>query len=124
MTSEQLYTCTALYEMRELALDELGDARQRQKSVRWRTDLLSTKGHARPLISETIRVFLNRRPSMKPVALKMICALALVIGGFLAAGPVMADKPSWSGAGKGGKDERIDRRDEQRDERRDDGESS
>ena len=61
---------------------------------------------------------------MKPVALKMICALALVIGGFLAAGPVMADKPSWSGAGKGGKDERIDRRDEQRDERRDDGESS
>lgn len=61
---------------------------------------------------------------MKPVALKMKCALALVIGGFLAAGPVMADKPSWAGAGKGGKDERMDRRDEQRGERRDDDERS
>ncbi len=40
---------------------------------------------------------------MKPVALKMKCALALVIGGILAAGPVIADKPPW--AGKGGKDE-------------------
>jgi Ni/Co efflux regulator RcnB len=48
---------------------------------------------------------------MKPIALKMNCALALVIGGILAAGPVMADKPSWAGAGKGGKDERMDRRD-------------
>jgi Ni/Co efflux regulator RcnB len=57
---------------------------------------------------------------MKPVALKMKCALALVIGGILAAGPVMADKPA--GAGKSGKDERMDRRDEQRGERRDDGE--
>lgn len=56
---------------------------------------------------------------MKPVALKMKCALALVIGGILVAGPVMADKPSWAGAGKGGKDERMDRRDEQRGERRD-----
>lgn len=56
---------------------------------------------------------------MKPIALKMKCALALVIGGILAAGPVMADKPSWAGAGKGGKDERMDRRDEQRGERRD-----
>ena len=53
---------------------------------------------------------------MKPVALKMKCALALVIGGILAAGPVMADKPSWAGAGKGGKDQR----DEQKGERRDD----
>ncbi|MGC2517902.1 MAG: hypothetical protein WA373_02185 [Burkholderiales bacterium] len=61
---------------------------------------------------------------MKPVALKMKCALALVIGGILAAGPVMADKPSWAGAGKGGKDERMDRRDEQRGERRDDDERS
>jgi len=57
---------------------------------------------------------------MKPITLKMKCALALVIGGILAAGPVMADKPSWAGAGKGGKDERMDRRDEQRGERRDD----
>ena len=31
---------------------------------------------------------------MKPVALKMKYASALVIGGILAAGPVMADKPS------------------------------
>ncbi len=56
---------------------------------------------------------------MKALAMKMKCALALVIGGILAAGPVMADKPSWAGAGKGGKDERMDRRDEQRGERRD-----
>ncbi len=58
---------------------------------------------------------------MKPVALKMNCALALVIGGILAAGPVMADKPSWAGAGKGGKDQGMDRRDEQKGERRDEG---
>ena len=37
---------------------------------------------------------------MKPVALKMKCAMALVIGGILAAGPVMADKPSWASSGK------------------------
>lgn len=61
---------------------------------------------------------------MKPIALKMKCALALVIGGILAAGPVMADKPTWAGAGKSGKDERMDRRDEQRGERRNDGEKS
>ncbi len=52
---------------------------------------------------------------MKPVTLKMKCALALVIGGILAAGPLMAEKPSWAGAGKGGKDQR----DEQKGERRD-----
>jgi len=57
---------------------------------------------------------------MKPVALKMKCALALVIAGILAAGPVMAEKPSWAGAGKGGKDQR----DEQKGERRDDGQKS
>ena len=56
---------------------------------------------------------------MKPVALKVKYALALVIGGILATGPVMADKPSWAGSGKGGKDERMDRRDSQRSERRD-----
>ncbi len=61
---------------------------------------------------------------MKPMALKMKCALALAIGGILAAGPVMADKPAWAGAGKGGKDERMDRRDEQRGERRDEGAKS
>lgn len=61
---------------------------------------------------------------MKPVTLKMKCALALVIGGILAAGPVMAEKPSWAGASKGGKDERMDRRDEQKGERRADDEKS
>ncbi|MBI4290221.1 MAG: RcnB family protein [Betaproteobacteria bacterium] len=56
---------------------------------------------------------------MKPFALKTKCALALVIGGILAAGPAIAEKPSWAGAGKGGKNERMDRRDESRGERRD-----
>ena len=57
---------------------------------------------------------------MKNITLKMKCALALVIGGILAAGPVMADKPSRAGSGKDGKNERMDRRDDQRGERRDD----
>lgn len=52
---------------------------------------------------------------MQPIVQKMNCALALVIGAFLAAGPVLAEKPSW--AGKGGKDQRS----EQKGERRDDG---
>lgn len=54
---------------------------------------------------------------MKPVQMKMKCALALVVGGILAAGPVLADKPAW--AGKSGKNERMDKRDEPRGERRD-----
>ena len=60
---------------------------------------------------------------MNPSALKMKCALALVIGGLLAAGPVMADKPEWAGGkgkGKGGHDERSDRRDDQKGAKRDD----
>ena len=61
---------------------------------------------------------------MKPITLKMKCALALVIGGILAVGPVMADKPSWAGVGKGGKDERMDRRDVERADRRDDDKKS
>ena len=61
---------------------------------------------------------------MKPFTLNMKCALALLLGGILTVGPVMADKPSWAGAGKGGKDERMDRRDDQRGERRDDNERS
>lgn len=44
--------------------------------------------------------------------LRMKCALALVVGGIVAAGPVMADKPAWAGKGKD--------RDEQKGERRDD----
>lgn len=61
---------------------------------------------------------------MIPIALKMKCALALVLGGILAAGPAMADKPAWAGAGKSGKDERMDRRDKQKGERRGGGEKS
>ena len=41
---------------------------------------------------------------MKTVVAKTRCALALVVGGMLAIGPAMADKPSWAGGGKGGKD--------------------
>jgi Ni/Co efflux regulator RcnB len=55
---------------------------------------------------------------MKSIDLKMKLALALVIGGILAAGSAMADKPSWAGAGKSGKDERVDRRDENPGQRR------
>jgi hypothetical protein len=47
-------------------------------------------------------------------------ALALLVGGMLASGPVLADKPEWAGKGKGDKGERMERRDEQRGERRDD----
>lgn len=57
---------------------------------------------------------------MKPVALNMKCALALVIGGILLVSPVMADKPEWAGkGGKSGKSERMDRRDDDRSSRRD-----
>ncbi len=51
---------------------------------------------------------------MKHLGLNMKSALALIIGGILAAGPVMAEKPSWAGGGKGAKNERADQRDEQR----------
>jgi Ni/Co efflux regulator RcnB len=56
---------------------------------------------------------------MKPSALKMRYALALVIVGILAAGPVIAEKPAWAGAGKGGKSERVEKRDARKGERRD-----
>jgi Ni/Co efflux regulator RcnB len=52
---------------------------------------------------------------MKPVASNMNCALALVIGAVLAAGPVLAQP-----AGKGNKAQRAEQRDDQRGERRDD----
>ncbi len=55
---------------------------------------------------------------MKLLTMQMKYALALVIGGILAAGPVMADKPAWAGAGKGGKDQSNERRDEQKSEQR------
>lgn len=46
---------------------------------------------------------------MKSLAVKTNCALALVIGGILAAGPALAEKPAWAGAGKGGKDAQAGR---------------
>lgn len=52
---------------------------------------------------------------MNPVDNTIKCALALAISGILAAGPVMAEKPAWAGAGKGGKDQRDDQRGQRRD---------
>lgn len=52
---------------------------------------------------------------MKPVALRMKSAWVVLAAAILAAGPVMAEKPSWAGSGKGGKDQR----DEQKGERHD-----
>lgn len=57
---------------------------------------------------------------MKPLALKMNCALALLVGGLLAAGPAMAEKPAWAGGGKNGKEQRADRRDARQNGTRDD----
>lgn len=61
---------------------------------------------------------------MKPIALKTKCATVLLIAGIFAAGPALADKPSWAGNDKGGKndrgDQRDDRRDDDRNSRRDD----
>ena len=49
---------------------------------------------------------------------KSKCALALLVGGILAAGPVLADKPEWAGGGnKGGNKQHSDKRDEQRNDR-------
>ena len=56
---------------------------------------------------------------MKPFSLKLKYVSAFVVCGILAAGAVMAEKPSWAGAGKGGKEQRSDQRDEQKGERRD-----
>ena len=53
---------------------------------------------------------------MKLVSLRMKPVFALLIGGALAAGPALAEKPSWAGAGKA---ERGERRGEQKRERRD-----
>ncbi len=50
---------------------------------------------------------------MKLVNLKTTCALAIVIGGILGAGAVMADKPPWAGGGKG-KEQRNEQRDDHR----------
>jgi Ni/Co efflux regulator RcnB len=57
---------------------------------------------------------------MKPVASKLKLAFALALGGILTAGPVLAEKPSWAGGNKGGKNERVEQRDERGGGRRDD----
>ncbi|MBK5105404.1 MAG: RcnB family protein [Burkholderiales bacterium] len=57
---------------------------------------------------------------MKPLTPKMKCALALLIGGILAAGPAMAEKPSWAG-GKNEKNEHKERQEKQKGERHDGG---
>ena len=53
---------------------------------------------------------------MKSATLNMKMLSALIFGGILAAGPVLADKPAWAGKGK---DDRRERRDDDRGERRD-----
>lgn len=50
---------------------------------------------------------------MKPVAQRMNPALALAIGVILAAGPALAEKPSW--AGKGGNNQHREQKGERRD---------
>ncbi|MBE0614596.1 MAG: RcnB family protein [Burkholderiales bacterium] len=56
---------------------------------------------------------------MKPLSLKIKYALVLAIGGMLASGPLMAEKPSWAGGGNGGKSVRKDQRDEHKNTRAD-----
>ncbi len=60
---------------------------------------------------------------MKPVHMKTKFFTALLLGGILAAGPAMADKPSWAGSDKsdkGGKNERGERHDDKREDKRGD----
>ena len=57
---------------------------------------------------------------MKLAALKTKCAMALFIAGIFAAGPAMAEKPSWAGNDKGGKNDRGDQRDDRKDDRKGD----
>lgn len=45
---------------------------------------------------------------MNRIAMKTNCALAFAIAGMLAAGPALAEKPSWAGGGKGEKSEQRD----------------
>jgi Ni/Co efflux regulator RcnB len=56
---------------------------------------------------------------MKLINLRTKCALALALGGMLAIGPAMAEKPSWAGGGKADRDERMDKRDNKGGARRD-----
>ncbi len=50
---------------------------------------------------------------MKPVALKFRCVMTALVAGLALTGPVLADKPSWAGKGKG------EQRDQKGGERRD-----
>lgn len=53
---------------------------------------------------------------MKRSSTALLRSLIFVIGGTLAAGPTLAEKPAWAGGGKGGKDQKHER-DEGRDGR-------
>ena len=64
---------------------------------------------------------------MNPFTLKSKFALVIVIAGILGAGPAMAEKPSWAGGGKEGRNQKNgqkDRRDEPSGERHDGGAKS
>lgn len=51
---------------------------------------------------------------MKLFSTPLLRSIVFVLAGTLAAGPVLAEKPSWAGGGKGGKDQKHER-DEGRD---------
>lgn len=61
---------------------------------------------------------------MKRIALQTNYMLAFVVAGILATGSAIADKPSWTDGGKGGKSEHKEKRKDQKNEQRDDGEKS
>jgi Ni/Co efflux regulator RcnB len=52
---------------------------------------------------------------MHKITLQSSCTLALVFAGMLAAGSVLADKPSWAGGNKDGKHEQKDKGESQQD---------
>lgn len=51
---------------------------------------------------------------MKLATLKTKCTMALLIAGIFAVGPAMAEKPSWAGNDKGGKNDHGDQRDDKK----------
>ena len=57
---------------------------------------------------------------MKFIPLKTKCAMALLVAGIFAVGPAMADKPSWAGNDKGGKNDRGDQKEDRKNDRKDD----
>ena len=56
---------------------------------------------------------------MQRITLHTSYAVAILIAGTLAAGPVLADKPAWAGNGNGNKHSQSDKRDEGGDHDRD-----